>query len=110
MPTGARRRTPMGGGAASQRNCSLLASARQLQALVRRHCGLSAALLPWCVGFQWRGGYVREDRACAGNNMTFVPGRSEGCSEHFQVTFKIAGGLAPWLCSEFNSIVFLEID
>src|ERR1051325_3484589 len=35
MPTGARRGNGIGGGAARQRNSSLLASARQLQALVR---------------------------------------------------------------------------
>src|SRR3989442_10157033 len=109
MPTGARRRTPMGGGAASQRNCSLLASARQLQALVRRHSGLSAALLPWCLGFQWRCGYVRENCTCASNNMTLAPGRYRGCSERPQFTLKIASGFAAVLRCEFDYIVFLGI-
>src|SRR5213593_303227 len=85
-------------------------TARQLQAHVRRHSGLSAALLPWCLGFQWRGGYVREDRTCAGNNMTFAPGWSEGCSERRQLTLKIASGFAAGLRCECKNIVFLEIE
>src|SRR2546428_12142841 len=83
---------------------------RRLQRHVRRHSGLSAALLPWFLGSQCRGGYVREDRTGAGNNMTFAPGRSEGCSERFQMTLKIASGFPAGLRCECKNIVFLEIE
>ncbi len=53
---------------------------------------------------------MREDRTCAGNNMTFVPGWSEGCSERFQLTLKIASGFAAGLRCESKNIVFLEIE
>lgn len=72
--------------------------------------GLSAALLPWFPGFQWRGGYVREDRTCAGNNMAFAPGWSEGCSERFQLTLEIASGFPARLRCEFKNLVLLEIE
>src|SRR5690348_7781135 len=72
--------------------------------------GLRAPLLPWFLGAQGRGGYVREDRTGAGNNMTFAPGRSEGCSERFQLPLKIANGFPAGLRREFKIIVFLEIE
>src|SRR6266850_371762 len=94
---------------ARERNSSH-SSARQLQALVRRHSGLRAALLPWFLGFQWRGRYVRADRTCAGHNMTFAPGWSQGCSERFQLTLEIASRFPAGLRCEFKNVVLLEIE
>src|SRR4029077_5916804 len=42
--------------------------------------------------------------------MTFAPGRSEGCSERFQLTLKIASGFPAGLRGELKNIVFLEIE
>src|SRR5438105_12888922 len=42
--------------------------------------------------------------------MTFTPGRSEGCSERFQLTLKIASGFPAGLRCEFKNIVLLEIE
>ena len=53
---------------------------------------------------------MREDRARAGNDMTFAPWWSEGCSDRFQVTLEIACGLSSCLCGELESIFFLEIE
>ena len=53
---------------------------------------------------------MREDRTCAGNNMTFAPGWSEGCSDRFQLTLKVASGLPAGLRCEFKNIVLLEIE
>src|SRR5437867_1788617 len=78
--------------------------------IVRRHSGLGAALWSWFLGFQLRGGYMREDCTCARNNMTFTPGSSEGCSERFQMTLKVTSGFPAGLRCEFKNIVLLEID
>src|SRR5947209_10806759 len=64
--------------------------------------------LVWRVSNAW--GYVREDRTCAGNNMTFAPGWSEGCSERFQLTLKIASRFPAGLRCEFKNIVLVEIE
>ena len=53
---------------------------------------------------------MREDSTGAGNNLAFAPGRSEGCSERFQLTFKLASGFPAGLRREFKNIVFLEIE
>ena len=53
---------------------------------------------------------MREDRTCAGNNVTFAPGWSEGCSERFQLVLKIASGFPSGLRCEFKNIAFLEIE
>ena len=42
--------------------------------------------------------------------MTFAPGSSEGCSERFQMTLKIASGFPAGLCCELKNIVLLEIE
>src|SRR5712691_11138322 len=110
MHGGARRWSGRQKGLPARRRNSSHSSARQLQALVRRHSGLRAALLPWFLGFQWRGRYVRADRTCAGHNLTFAPGWSEGCSERFQLTLKIASGFPAGLRCEFKNIVLLEIE
>src|SRR5207248_8094231 len=62
------------------------------------------------LGFRGRGGYVRDDRACAGNNMAFAPGSSERCSERFQMALKIASGFPAGLRRELKNIVLLEIE
>src|SRR5438128_11894667 len=42
--------------------------------------------------------------------MTFAPGRSDGCSERFQLTLKIASGFPAGLRCEFKNIFLLEIE
>ena len=53
---------------------------------------------------------MREDRTCAGNDVTFAPGWSEGCSERFQLTLKIASGFPSGLRCKFKDIPLLEIE
>ena len=42
--------------------------------------------------------------------MTFAPGWSEGCSERFQLTLKIASGLPSGLRCAFKNVALLEIE
>ena len=42
--------------------------------------------------------------------MTLAPWWSEGCSERFQLTLKIASGFPSGLRCEFKNIVLLEIE
>ncbi len=53
---------------------------------------------------------MREDGACAGNNMTFAPWWSECCSDRFQLTFKISSGFSAGARCKFKNIVLLEME
>src|SRR4029077_20438406 len=64
----------------------------------------------WFSGFHWRGGHVRADCTCARHHVTFAPGWSEGCSERFQLTLKLARAFPAGLSREFKHIVLLEVE
>jgi len=53
---------------------------------------------------------VREDRTGTGHNLTFAPGRAEGCSESFQLSLEIGSRFSAGLRCEFKNIVLLEIE